>query len=80
MAPVGQTLTQAASSHCWHIIGTDMPSRSQVYACTRDAAMAELAFVLERAGQLAVAAAGALVGVDHQDLGHGLSSVDGCTE
>jgi len=37
MAPVGQTLTQAASSHCWHIIGTDMPSRSHVYACTREA-------------------------------------------
>ena len=37
MAPVGQTLTQAASSHCWHIMGTDMPSRSHVYACTRAA-------------------------------------------
>src|SRR5665647_2493292 len=38
MAPVGQTVTQAASSHCWHIIGTVMPSRSHVYACTREAA------------------------------------------
>ena len=37
IAPVGQTVTQAASSHCWHIIGTEMPSRSQVNACTREA-------------------------------------------
>ena len=38
IAPVGHTLTQGASLHCWHIIGTEMPSRSHVYTCTRDAA------------------------------------------
>src|SRR5664280_1379570 len=36
---------------------------------------AELTFVLERTGQLAVVAPGALVRMDHQDFGHG-SSLD----
>ena len=35
MAPVGQMLTHAASSHCWHIRGTENPSRSHVNVCTR---------------------------------------------
>src|SRR5664280_2034870 len=38
----------------------------------------ELALMYERAGQLTVAAPGALVRVDHQDFGHG-SSLDGRT-
>jgi hypothetical protein len=29
-AAVGQTFMQAAVSHCWHIMGTEIPSRSQV--------------------------------------------------
>jgi hypothetical protein len=37
MAPVGQTVIQAALSHCWHIIGTEMLSRSQLNTWTRDA-------------------------------------------
>src|SRR5450830_1676335 len=34
IAPVGHTRTHAASSHCWHIIGTEKPSRSQVKTWT----------------------------------------------
>ena len=30
MAAVGHTFTQEAVSHCWHIMGTEIPSRSQV--------------------------------------------------
>jgi hypothetical protein len=38
MAPVGHTPIQGASPHCWHIIGTDIPSRSQVKTWMRVAA------------------------------------------
>src|SRR5690242_8407052 len=37
MAPVGHTFVHDASSHCWHIIGTEKPCRSQVYTWTRAA-------------------------------------------
>jgi len=38
IAPTGQTFTQAALSHCRHIIGTETPADSQVRTEIRDAA------------------------------------------
>src|ERR1019366_805883 len=37
-AAVGQTFTQEAVSHCWHIMGTEKPSRSQEKTWMRAAA------------------------------------------
>src|SRR5690349_15356461 len=37
-ADVGQTFTHDAVSHCWHIIGTEKPSRSQEKTWMRAAA------------------------------------------
>src|ERR1017187_7511544 len=37
MAAVGHTFTQEAVSHCWHIMGTEKPSRSHEYTWTRAA-------------------------------------------
>ena len=34
-APVGHTFTHEAESHCWHIMGTEKPSRSQLYTWIR---------------------------------------------
>src|SRR5271157_2968401 len=37
-APVGQTFAHDAVSHCWHIMGTEKPSRSQEKTWMRAAA------------------------------------------